>query len=117
MLDHMLNFYMAVGNACGTKTGIFPSLYDGLPCTGGNTPSITSLQDIGKIIANVVRILITASGALAVVFLLVAAIYFITSTGDPARVKRAREIIIQTVTGLVVIITAYAFVTFVSGNF
>jgi len=63
------------------------------------------------------RILIAISGSLAIIAIFVAAIYYITSTGDPSRVKRAKEILINTVTGLILIIMSYAAVTFISGNF
>lgn len=115
-MNVLLHFFRLAANACGTKTGGLPSLYDNLPCANG-TPGVASLQDVGLIIANVVRILIAVSGSIAVIMILVAAVYYITATGDPARVKRAREIIIQTVTGLVLIVLAYALVTFIAGEF
>lgn len=105
-----------LGAACSVPSG-FPGLYDGFTCSTPGVPDIKSLQDIGLLIGNVVRILIALSGSLAIIMLLVASIYYITATGDPARVKRAREIIIQTVTGLILIVLSYALVTFVTGNF
>lgn len=112
-------FHFAVGNACGTKTGILPSLYDGFKDCGsdGATPTVSALSDIGIMVANVTRILIAISGSLAIILILVASVYYITSLGDPARVKRAKEIIVNTVIGLVVIILAYAIVTFIAGEF
>lgn len=115
--QHLFHFYAAVGNACGTKTGLLPSLYDNISCPDGITPVITSLQDIGTIIANILRILIAISGSLAVIMILVASIFYITATGDSGRVKRARDIILHTVTGLVLIIISYALVTFIAGEF
>lgn len=111
-----LHFFRLAVNACGTKTGVLPSLYDTLPCKDG-IPGVASVQDVGIIITNVVRILIAVSGSIAVIMILVAAVFYVTATGDPARVKRAREIIIQTVTGLILIVLSYALVTFIAGEF
>lgn len=121
MVENALQFFRLAANACGTKTGVLPSLYDGLPCAADNagnlTPGVNSIQDVGIIIANIMRILIAISGSLAVILILIASIYYITSTGDPARVKKAKEILIQTVIGLGVIILSYAVVTFIAGEF
>ncbi len=108
-------FHMAAAD-CGTTHGVLPSLYDGL-CNSKNEIQISSLTEVAKIIGNIMRILIAISGSLAIIAILVAAIYYITSTGDPSRVKRAKEILINTVTGLILIIMSYAAVTFISGNF
>ena len=121
MFNLTLHLFHFAASSCGTKTGALPSLYDKLPCApdaqGTPTPGIQSIQDVALMVGNVVRILIAISGSLAVILLLVAAIYYITATGDPGRIKRAKEIIIQTVTGLVVIIMAYAVITYITVGF
>ncbi len=116
-MTSVLQLFRLAANACGTSTGVLPSLYDNIPCTGGNTPSITTISQVVVLIANVLRILIAVSGSLAVIAILVSAIYYITSTGDPARVKKAKDILINTATGLILIIMSYAAVTFIAGNF
>ena len=117
MGPNVLSLFRLAANACGTKTGVLPSLYDGIPCAANNSPEIHNLQDLLTIVANVVRILIAVSGSLAIILILVAGVYYITSLGDPARVKRAKDIITNTVIGLVLIIAAYAIVTFIAGEF
>jgi hypothetical protein len=115
-MEHVLHSFMLAANACGTNTGWLPSLYDGITCPG-NDVQIQGLDDIWIIVANVVRILIALSGALAVIFLIIAGIYYVTSMGDPVRLKRAKEIITQTITGLIVIIAAYAIVSYIASKF
>ena len=61
--------------------------------------------------ANITQIAIALAGGLAVLLILVAAIYYIISGGDPGRTKLAKDIIQNTVIGLVVIIAAYAIVS------
>ena len=107
----------AVPNDCRTIHGVLPSLYQGLCVGTGNEVQIKSISDVALIVANLLRILIAVSGSLAVITIMAAAIYYITSTGDPARVKKAKDILINTATGLILIILSYAAVTFIAGNF
>ena len=95
-------------DACGNN-GVLPGLFKGLTCGGGEV-RITSVSDVVKIVANAVQALILISGGLAVILILIAAVYYITSMGDPGRIKQAKEIIINTIIGLGVIIMAYAIV-------
>ena len=110
-------FHLGIAGDCNTVHGALPSLYQGLCVGTSNDVQIKSVSDVALIIANLLRILIAVSGSLAVIAIMAAAIYYITSTGDPARVKRAKDILINTATGLILIIISYAVVTFISGSF
>jgi hypothetical protein len=57
------------------------------------------------------------AGVVAVIFIIIGAIQFMTSYGDPASIKRARETLIYSVVGLVVVIMAFAIVQFMLGRF
>lgn len=117
-MNSVLQLFHLAATDCGTTHGArLPSLFDNLCTNTSNDVQITSLSDVAHIITNLVRILIAVSGSLAVIAILAAAIYYITSTGDPARVKKAKDILINTATGLILIIMSYAAVTFISGNF
>ncbi len=115
-MEPILQFFKVAANACGTKTGIFPSIWDGISCPG-NDVKITGVYDIIIILGNLVRILMAFAGALAVIFIIVGGIYYVTAIGDPARLKRAKEIITQAVTGLIIVMVAYAGVTFIASRF
>jgi hypothetical protein len=109
-------YFHLASTACGTNTGAFPSLYDGMQCVDGS-PILTSMHDIVRIVGNVVRILIFASGALGVIAIMAAAVYYIVSAGDAGRVKRAKDIMVNTTVGLVLVIISYAVVTFIASGF
>jgi hypothetical protein len=104
------------GGGCTTKTGFLPSLYDGLTCKEHGL-EIKSASEIWTVVANVVRILMAAAGALGVIFIVVGAIWYITSAGDSGRIQRAKEIILQAILGLVVVIVAYTAVTVIAAGF
>ncbi len=111
----LLHLFYLAANECGTKTGVWPSLYKGL-CASGNEIKITSLQDLLIVIANVAQILMAAAGGLAVLMIIVSAIFYIVSAGDPGRTKQAKDILQYTVGGLVIILMAYALVGFIAAG-
>ena len=116
---HTIMPMLARDSSCGTNNasthGVLPGIYDGL-CAGGNV-QIEGLNDVFIVIGNVVRILIALSGGLAVIFFIYAAIMYIISTGDPSRIRQAKEILTQAITGLLVILLSYGVVTFLVNQF
>lgn len=63
---------------------------------------------------DVTDMLLLLAGALAVIVIIIGGLRYITSTGDAARVKQAKDTIFYGVIGLVVAILAYAIVKFIS---
>jgi hypothetical protein len=116
MNDMLLMLHFRLAAACSTNHGILPSLYDGITC-GSSGPELETAADILKIAGNVTRILIALSGALAMVVIMAAAVYFVASAGDPGRIKRAKDILTNMSIGLVLIISAYAIVTYIAKGF
>lgn len=53
------------------------------------------------------------AGAIAILIIVIAALIFVTSAGNPERVKQAKNAIIGAVVGLLVIIMAFAITQFV----
>ena len=90
-------FLLAAGDSSCNHTSL-PGLYDHL-CSNGQV-NISGLADVSILIANVVRMLMTAAGGLAIIFIIVGGIFYVTAAGDPKRLTRAKEIITQAVTGL-----------------
>ena len=107
---------LQTGQNCPNQSAFLPKLFDGL-CQNDGTVHITSLQDVLVIINNAMRIAVALAGVLAVITILVASAYYILSVGDPGRVKTAKTILTNTTIGLVIIMGAYAILTFVAGAF
>lgn len=106
-----------VAATCVTKAGFLPTIWDGVSCNAKGTPEIGSFADMLIIVANVVRVLVALSGVLAVIFIIVAGIYYIISAGDAGRTKQAKDILNNVTVGLVLIIGAYAILTFIARAF
>jgi uncharacterized membrane protein len=94
-----------------------PSLYDGINKDSSGLPVITNASQILTVVANVIRIAMAFAGALAVIFVIVGGIFFVISAGNPANIKRAREILTNALVGLVITGLAYSIVTFIAGGF
>ncbi len=67
------------------------------------------------IINNVIKVVLSAMGILAVGVMIFGGITFMTSNGDAGKVQKGKNIIIYGLVGLVISMLAYAIVMFVSG--
>lgn len=71
--------------------------------------------DIGVVMSNIIKIVIAVIGIVAVIVIIISGVTFLTSQGDPAKVKRAKDTILYAVLGLILSVLAYTIVNFVSG--
>jgi len=58
-----------------------------------------------------------AAGLVAVIVVIVSAIFYTTSQGDPAKTKRAKDGILYSIVGIVIILAAFVITNFVAGRF
>lgn len=84
-------------------------LQSGVNTVGGTTNS----TDLTTFITNIINVLLFVAGAIAVVMIILGAIRYITSNGDQADIKAAKDTIMYSVIGLVVSGLAYAIVNFI----
>lgn len=94
---------------------------NGLTVTGGasaaqGTEVPTELTGTTGVITSIVNLLLFVAGAVAVVMIIIGGIRYVTSNGDQAHVKAAKDTIMYSIIGLVVAILAYAIVGFVTTN-
>ena len=113
----MIPLVLYVAGSCGTTSFAGANLWAGMNCDATGTPQISSLHDVLRIFANVVAFLAALAGALAIIFIIVGGIFYITSMGDAGRAKRGREIITWSIGGLVLVVMAEAIVFFISKGF
>ena len=76
-------------------------------------PGDKGLFDEGGVFRNVVNVLIFLVGVISVIMLIVGAIRYVVSGGDPNSVKGAKDTILYAIVGIVVAASAFAIVTFV----
>ncbi len=106
---------MRLTSLLASDCGGFPSKWYCTP--GGQHIAFTNLGDVVTVLANIIRILLQFAGALAVLFIIFGGVLYVTSTGDPGRIGRAKNTISQAILGLVICIAAYGVVTFIASRF
>lgn len=112
----IMNSLFHIATACPGQNGAIPGLYNNL-CNAAGEVQLQSLSDIYTIIGNIIQIVLSVAGALAVIFIIIGGIIYATSAGDSGRIKRGKETITQAITGLVIILGAYAAIVFISSKF
>ncbi len=87
-------------------------------CNGSDTVVCKSSPDdlTGGVLKNVISILLYVAGTIAVIMIIVGAIRYITSDGDPGKASTAKNTIIYSVIGLVVAVMSFGIVSFVLGR-
>lgn len=107
----------AIDPACAPSTGFPPALYRCITLGSDGQPQISGLEDAIQVIVNIVQLLMTLAGALAVIFVIIGGIQYITSTGDPGRTAKARSTITTAVLGVLLLVFLYPIIGLVTGIF
>lgn len=67
----------------------------------------------GEVLANALNIVYFLAGAIAVIVIIIGGIMYVTSAGDSGAVSKAKNMVLYSVIGLVVVIAAFAVTNFV----
>jgi hypothetical protein len=86
------------------------------PGTGPGQVDIPT-GNANDVLVNGLNIMYFLAGMIAVVVIIVAGIMYSTSAGDQARITKAKNLIVYSIAGLVVILSAFAITNFVTGRF
>jgi hypothetical protein len=99
--------YFAASNATAPDGTSYPTGLPSVSATGGN--GYNDLQTILTIVFGVI-------GAVAVIFVIIGALKYITSQGDPQSTAKAKDTILYAIIGLVLALSAELIVTYVLNN-
>ena len=99
-------------------------LAEGSTAAGSSTSAKTTINYVGdgtgkELTGNIINIIngvIGVLGIVAVVIIIVGGLGYMTSSGDSAKVKKAKDTILYGIIGLVICILAFAIVNFVIAN-
>ena len=72
-----------------------------------------SVADISDVVVNIVDSVIGILGIVAVVFIVIGGVNYMTSTGDAAKVQKAKNTILYAAIGLIICALSFAIVNFV----
>ncbi len=102
---------------CNAKILTFPAWYNGLNCSGlDGSPKLTSLNDIWKIVLNILEDVIQIMGYVTVGFMIWGGIKYTKSQGAPDQITEAKNTILQAAVGLGIILASVAIVNFVNAS-
>lgn len=90
---------------------------DSCKAAGSNAVCSAGSDNLGKMIGNIINILLYLLGAIAVIMIIIGGIKYATANGDPSQVKSAKDTIMYAVIGLVVALMAGGIVNFVVNRF
>lgn len=82
-----------------------------------STIGVHKIDDPNAALAGLLSTVYAWAGIIAVLVIVVAGFYYVTSSGEPATIKRAREAIIGACIGLIVILMAFVGTQFILGRF
>ena len=100
----------AVDDVC--NTGASDEVKEAAGCPGYGTG-----DDLPNVVINILNAVIGVAALVSVIWIVIGGASYITSSGDPNKVKKARETIIFACIGLVVCVLAFAIVNFVISRF
>jgi hypothetical protein len=100
MMDHLLLLWIAASEKVD-------------PGTIGLDP----VRNANSAIEGLLNAVYAGAGMLCVVIIVIAGHLYTTSSGDAGNLKRAKEAILGSVTGLVVVIMAFVITQFILGRF
>ncbi len=99
----MFNFLLAA--TCGTGSGSVKVSDSGLPCGNNANPIYALIQGAANWVIGLL-------GGLAVLIIIISAIQFITSQGNPDAIKGARSRIVNAVVGLILLSLMFVILRF-----
>lgn len=95
-----------------------PHWYDGVQKSKTDCSiSITNVNQVWTIVLNILNLLLSLAGILAVVFIIIGGIRYIISQGESSGISAAKQTIVRAIVGLVLAIGAVVILNFVIAIF
>lgn len=105
-----------IADTC-TGQSLLPDLYAGLRKSGSCEVEITKINQILILVANLISILMLVAGMVAIAFIIVGGFMYITSSGEPAGIKKAKDTIVNAIVGLIIALLSFGVVKFLTAGF
>jgi hypothetical protein len=81
------------------------------------SPQLNGLNDIWLIMLAVVEMLLRIAILVAIIYVVISGIKFITARGNPDKIQNARNSVQDALIGIVIAVAATAIVSFIAGRF
>jgi hypothetical protein len=98
------------------QTPLEQSIKNNLGSLGAGAGYSTTANDLPTTVGKIINVFLAFLGVIFVILMVYAGYLWMTSLGDSARTKKAKELMTDGVIGLVIILAAYSISNFVVGN-
>jgi hypothetical protein len=71
----------------------------------------------GSVVNGILNTVYFAAGVTAVIVIIISGMFYVISQGDASKIKRAKDGILYSVVGLVIVLTAFVLTNYVIGRF
>lgn len=109
--------FLAVALPAIADTAQTPITIDTCPHSSAFGSLCLGAGDIGKVITNSINFLFVVAALMALVFLVIGGVKWLTSQGEKEGIGKARETIVAAVVGLIIIFLSYLIVNFILNLF
>ncbi len=100
-----LTTYAAGGTDICSMKNVSQAVRDASGCTN-------RAKTVPDVVVNILNIVIGLSGLIAVIFIIIGGLGYMTSSGETAKIEKAKKTILYAVIGLIVCALAFAIVNF-----
>lgn len=100
-----------------SATSLSGSLLAGVECANYGSQEDCKICDMIQVLVNASNIIIAISGVIALLMFVYAGLLYLTVSAKPDHVKKAKDVLVTTVIGIVLIFGAYTIVNFVLSAF
>lgn len=88
-----------------------------LAATFTKPDSLPQAEASDSVVKNIFNVVLSLAGAIAVAFIVYAGIQYSLSLGDAGKVKKAKDSILYSLVGLIIVMISFMLVNFVIGKF
>ncbi len=114
----LVSFGLGMATVSAAPAGVFADLSSSKSavCGGAGLPSCSGGADVNKVLTGVINVLSAIIGVVAVIMIIISGLRYITSGGDGQKVASAKNTLIYSLVGLVIVALAQLIVHFVLGK-
>jgi hypothetical protein len=120
-MKHLNKIVAVVGSALAMPFAVLAQTYpfqraQQMAGEVGGAANINSTKSLSQIVGSIINVALGFLGIVFLVLLLYAGFLWMTAAGDETKTKKAKDIIMQSIIGLVIVVAAFAISNFVLGS-
>lgn len=94
---------------------IIANCYEDVPVNGATVQKVATLDCLPAVFQNLVNAALIFAGVVAVIFIIISGLKFITSGGDAKQIEGARHTLTYAIIGLIIILLSFMMINLIAG--